>query len=454
MDLQEFWKNALGAIELEVSRPNFITWLKNSELVDKQEGTAIVALPNVFAKEWVQNKYYKTILASIRSLDETTKKVEFVVKNANRPLEIRKPKEEPGTSDPNQTALPGIKIDPETNLNPRYALSSFVVGKSNELAYAAAVAVLQEVGKKYNPLFLYGGVGVGKTHLVQAIGNEIKNLYQNKIKVRYVPSEKFINDVVWAVRNKRMETIKEKYRGVDVLIIDDIQFIGGKPTTEEEFFHTFNALYENNKQIIISSDRPPKFLQELSDRMRSRFEAGMIADIGIPDFELRLAVLKNKLEERKVNLSETVISYIAQKVQKNLRELEGALNRVLFIQQAKNTEITPEIVEQLIAESIQEPSKNINPQLILKTVADIFEVPASDLTGKSRKKEIAEPRQIIMYLLRDLLGMSFVSIGEKLGKRDHTTAIYAFEKITNDILKNPNLNQKIIMIKDVINQNQ
>jgi len=454
MDLQEFWKNALGTIELEVSRPNFITWLKNSELVDKQEGTAIVALPNVFAKEWVQNKYYKTILASIRSLDETTKKVEFVVKNANRPLEVRKPKEEPGASDLNQTTLPGIKIDPETNLNPRYALSSFVVGKSNELAYAAAVAVMQDVGKKYNPLFLYGGVGVGKTHLVQAIGNEIKNLYQNKIKVRYVPSEKFINDVVWAVRNKRMETIKEKYRGVDVLIIDDIQFIGGKPTTEEEFFHTFNALYENNKQIIISSDRPPKFLQELSDRMRSRFEAGMIADIGIPDFELRLAVLKNKLEERKVNLSESVISYIAQKVQKNLRELEGALNRVLFIQQTKNTEITPEIVEQLIAESIQEPSKNINPQLILKTVADIFEVPASDLTGKSRKKEIAEPRQIIMYLLRDLLGMSFVSIGEKLGKRDHTTAIYAFEKITNDILKNPNLNQKIIMIKDVINQNQ
>src|SRR3989338_3740039 len=248
MNLQEFWKNALAEIELQISHPNFATWLKSSQLVEKNEGVALVSLPNNFAKNWVETKYHKIILGALRNLDETVKKVEFTVINNQSNGAIKKTPENIAENESGQLVFSEFEVDPETNLNPKYTLSSFVVGRSNELAHAAALAIIQEMGKKYNPFFVYGGGGVGKTHLLQGIGNEIKNKYQDKIKVKYVTSEKFLNEVVWAMRNKRMETIKEKYRLIDALIIDDIQFIGGKQRTEEEFFHTFNALYQNNKQ--------------------------------------------------------------------------------------------------------------------------------------------------------------------------------------------------------------
>lgn len=449
MDLKQLWQTALGEIELQVSRPNFVTWFKNSQLLDKKEGAALVGFPNNFAKEWVENKYSKIVLGAIRNIDETTKKVEFIVhNNPNMAPKINEPKtRKPISAD--QQIFSELKVDSETNLNPRYSLSSYVVGSANEMAYAAAQAIIKEVGRKYNPLFIHGGVGVGKTHLIQAIGNEIKNVYQNKVKIRYVPSEKFTNEVIWAMRNKRMETIKEKYRLIDVLIIDDIQFIGGKTRTEEEFFHTFNALYENNKQIIISSDRPPRFIPTLEERLRSRFEGGMICDIGYPDYELRMAVLKAKLQEKQINLPQEVIDSIANKVKKNLRELEGVLNRIIFYQQTKNQEITAKIADQIISENVQEPiQQNINHTQVVKAVADFFEVSPNDLTGRCRKKEVVEPRQIAMYMLRDMLDLSFPYIGEKLGKRDHTTAMYAYEKISQEVNKNPSLNNKILMIKD------
>ena len=243
--------------------------------------------------------------------------------------------------------------------------------------------------------------------------------------------------------------MKEKYRTVDVLIIDDIQFIGGKVSTEEEFFHTFNALYENNKQIIISSDRPPKFIPTLEDRLRSRFEGGMIADISYPDYELRLAILKTKLQERGAALPENILEFIANKIQKNLRELEGVLNRILFYQYAKK-EVTMRMAEEIVSELLQQPTKNINPNHVITSVADFFEVSPSDLTGRCRQKSIVEPRQIAMYLLRDILGLSYPDIGQKLGKRDHTTAIYAYSKLAEEINKNQDLNQKILAIKDII----
>ncbi len=417
--------------------------------MDRKEGAALIALPSNFAKEWVENKYYKIILGALRNIDETTKKLEFVVHNdPDTPLKIGESKQRKAVAD-SQPVFSEFKVDPETNLNPRYTLGSFVLGSSNEMAYAAGQAIIKEVGKKYNPLFVHGGVGVGKTHLIQGMGNEIKNLYQNRVKVRYVPSEKFINEVIWAMKNRRMETIKEKYRLVDVLIIDDIQFIGGKTKTEEEFFHTFNALYENNKQIIISADKPPRFIPTLEERLRSRFEGGMICDIGYPEYELRVAVLRSKLQEKKVNLSPEVVDTIAAKVKKNLRELEGVLNRIIFYQQAKNQEITPKIAEQIINENVQEPiPQKTNASQIIKAVMEFFEVPSNDILGRSRKKELVEPRQIAMYLLRDLLDMSFPYIGEKMGKRDHTTAMYAFEKISQEVNKNPSLNNKIMMIKE------
>lgn len=448
MELKDLWQNALSEIELQISKPNFVTWFRHSQLLDKKEGAALIGFPNNFAKEWAENKYYKIILGALRNLDVGTKKLEFIVSNTASPAsKISDGKKKASVTD--QPIFSELKVDPETNLNPRYTLGSFVVGSSNELAYAAIQAIVKEVGKKYNPLFVHGGVGVGKTHLMQAAGNEIKNVYQNKVRVRYVPSEKFTNEVIWAMRNKRMETIKEKYRGVDVLIIDDIQFIGGKARTEEEFFHTFNALYENNKQIIISSDRPPKFIPTLEERLRSRFEGGMICDIGYPDYEMRVAVLRSKLQEKNAELAPEVIDLIANRVKKNLRELEGVLNRVLFYQQTKSQEITLKLAEQIVSENVQEPiQQNMTPVQLVKVVADFFEVSPNDLTGRCRKKEVVEPRQIAMYLLREVLDLSFPFIGEKLGKRDHTTAMYAFEKISQDVNKNPSLNNKIMLIKE------
>ncbi len=447
-DLEQLWRSALGEIEVQISRPNFITWFKNSRLTDKRDNTAIISLPNNFAKEWIENKYCKVVLGALRALEESIKKVEFVVTDGKQraTITVRASAQESTT----QMAFPEFKIDGETNLNPRYTLSSFIVGKSNELSHAAASAVVDEVGKKYNPLFIYGGVGLGKTHLMQAVGNEIRSRYEGKVRVKYVSSEKFTNDVIWAIRNKRMETIKEKYRLVDVLIIDDIQFIIGKVATEEEFFHTFNALYENNKQIIISSDKAPKFMPNLEERLRSRFEGGMIADIGYPDYELRWAILKNKVQERGASLPDELISLMASKIQRNFRELEGVLNRVLFHHKTRGGELPIKVAEEIINELVHEPSVNISPANVLKAVADVFKINLVDIIGSSRKREFVEPRQVSMFLLREMLDLSYPNIGERMGKRDHTTALYAFEKISQEINKNQNLSQKILMIKELI----
>ncbi len=444
MNLEQLWRAVLGELELQISKPNFLTWLKSSRLTEKDDGTAVVSLPNGFAKEWVENKYHRLILASLRNYDETTKKVEYRVQPAI--FKTIAVKTAPLAEE--QAALSDFRADPESGLNLRYSLNSFIVGSSNELAYAAALAIIKDIGKKYNPFFLYGGVGLGKTHLIQAIGNEIRSVYDNKIKVRYVSSEKFTNDVIWAIRNKRMEDIKNKYRLIDVLIIDDIQFIGGKEKTEEEFFHTFNALYENNKQIIISSDRPPRSIPTLEERLRSRFEGGMIADISYPDYETRVAILKTKIQERGIELDDGVCDFITKKIQRNIRELEGVINKIAFYQTTKNIVVDAKTAEKIITEITQGPPQNTNPSDVVKVVASFFEIPQNDLIGKCRKKEIVEPRQIAMFLLRDILNLSYPFIGEKLGNRDHTTVIHACEKIAREMNKNQAINQKILMIKE------
>ncbi len=454
MDSKEIWKTVLGEIELQISRPNFLTWLKQSQLINKNEkdGTALVGLPNNFAKEWVKNRYHKIILGSLRNIDGSIKNIDYVVVRSEEQLIQKKMKVGKSITNPQQSLME-LKIDPRTNLNPRYTLDSFIIGSSNELVSAAVQAVIKDVGKKYNPLFIYGGVGLGKTHLIQAAGNEILKIYEKRISVLYVTSEKFINDVVWSIRNKRMEDMKRKYRDIDVLIIDDIQFIGGKSATELEFFYTFNVLHENNKQIIISSDRPPAAIPTLEERLRSRFKGGMIADISYPDYEMRLAILKAKTQEQGWSLPDKTLETIAAKVQKNIRELEGVLNKVVFYEQFKDEKIDSKKLDEIISETTQVSSKNITAGSVIKIVADFFEVSPSDLTGRSRKSGIVEPRQICMYLLRDILKLSYPHIGEKLGNRDHTTAIHACEKISKDINQNPNLNQKVILIKEIMFKN-
>jgi len=453
MELDKIWESALSEIELQISRPNFATWFKSSQLLEKQEGVALISLPNNFSKEWIENRYYKIVLGALRNLDETTKKVNFVVVSQNQKhnLKIRQT-EKSKNEEIGQLVFNEFKVNPETNLNPKYTLNSFMVGGSNELAFAACQSVIKEIGTKYNPLFIYGGVGLGKTHLIQAVGNEIERLYKNSVKIKYVSSEKFTNDVIWAIRNKRTETIKEKYRFVDVLIVDDIQFIEGKTATEEEFFHTFNALYESNKQIIISSDRAPKFIPTLQERLKSRFEGGMTADIIYPDYELRCAIVKSKCEEKNISINEEIIDLVAKKMQKSIREIEGVLNKILFYQSRKNESISVKVAEQIITESAQKPLRDINPNQIIKAVADFYEVSLLDILNRSRKKEIAESRQIAMYLLRDILNLSYPYIGKKLGKRDHTTAIYAYEKIAQEINRNQNLNQRVLAIREIINK--
>lgn len=450
-DLHGLWQAALGEIEIQISHPNFVTWFKNSALVDKNDSAAIIALPNAFAKEWIENKYSKIVLGALRALEENIKKVEFTV-HTGKVMPSRATSGGQSASQGAQPSFPEFRVDTETSLNPRYTFNSFVVGKSNELAYAAASAVVEDIGKRYNPLFVYGGVGLGKTHLMQAVGNEIRSRYQNRVRVKYVSSEKFTNDVISAIRNKNTESMKEKYRLVDVLIIDDIQFVIGKAATEEEFFHTFNALYEGNKQIIISSDKPPKFMPNLEERLRSRFEGGMIIDIGYPDYELRFAILKAKMQERAVALADEVIGHIATKIQRNFRELEGVLNRIIFFQKTRGMEITLRIAEEIMGEIMQEPVKNTNPNAVIKAVAEVFGISPTELISHSRKKEVVEPRQIAMYLLREMLDLSYPNIGDRMGKRDHTTAIYAYEKVLQEISKNQLLNQKIITIKELINK--
>jgi chromosomal replication initiator protein len=454
MNPQDIWQTVLGDIELQISRPNFLTWLKNSQFLgkaDKDDGVALVGLPNNFAKEWVKSRYHKIILGSLRNVDGSIKNIDYVVVGNNTASQIvsavRRPKSEAEVVEP-QAPLIELKIDPKTNLNPRYDFKTFIVGSSNEMAYAAAQAVVRDVGKKYNPLFVYGGVGLGKTHLIQATGNEIMAVYKNRVSVLYVSSEKFINDVVWAIRNKRMDDVKKKYRDIDVLIIDDIQFIGGKTATEQEFFYTFNAFYENNKQIIISSDRPPSAIPTLEERLRSRFEGGMIVDVVYPDYETRLAILKTKMKENNVVLDEKIVELVAARVQKNIRELEGVLNKITFYEQYKKEKIDDKKLDEIINEAVQVTPKNITPNDIIKTVAEFFEVPTADITQRSRKQEVVEPRQIAMYLMRDVLKMSYPHIGDRLGKRDHTTAIHACEKITREISENPAINQKILLIKE------
>lgn len=448
---EELWQVVLSEIELQISKPNFVTWLKNSRLVETQDGSVLVALPNHFAKEWVETKYHKLILGTIRNHDGSVRKIDYIVEGT---LIRSAPKAHLARmeSDEKQLSFQEMKVDPQTNLNPRYTLASFVVGSSNELAYSASTAVVSSVGAKYNPLFIYGGVGLGKTHLIQAIGNEIVSVHGGKIKVKYVTSEKFTNDVVWALRNNRAEDIKKAYRPVDVLIIDDIQFIGGKEKTEEEFFHTFNALHGENKQIIISSDRPPQAIPTLEERLRSRFSGGMVADIGIPDYETRVAIIKTKLQERGANVDDETVDMIAKRFQRNIREIEGILNKVIFYQLNYQKPLNPIGVEKIINEAIEHSKPNITPAQIIKAVAMFFEISPANLVGKGRSKEFIEPRQITIYLMRDMLNMSYPYIASKIGGRDHTTAIYSYKKIADSIDRDPQLSNKLTMIKETVNK--
>jgi len=444
MTKEDLWRASLAQIQFNISPASFATWFRNTEIVDTKNGELVISVPNTFSKEWLSSKYHKLILKTIKDLEPQIKDIKFEVIKQGIKVKPASPRLEM-----DQLEFQQFKTDKETNLNPRYVFETFVVGPFNALSHAASQAVCKAPGSAYNPLFIYGGVGLGKTHLLQAIGNEIVKNYQNK-KVRYLSSEKFTTDVVNSIRNSEVERFKSAYKDVDVLIIDDIQFIAGKEKTQEEFFHIFNSLYEKNKQVILSSDRPPNCISALEERLRSRFEGGMITDISAPDYETRVAILKNKIQERKGNIPSSVVEYIASNIKQNIRELEGALNQIMVYQKMNKCTIDEEKAAILLKNIISSPYKKINHKKIIKDVAEFYDLKEADLLCVSRKKEVVKPRQIAMYLIREELKGSFPFIGRKFGGRDHTTAIYACEKIAKEKENNQKLKEELGLLKEII----
>ncbi len=442
---EKLWQSVLAQVQLNTSEANFNTWFKGTQIYSLEDPKIIIAVPNSFVKEWLENKYNKIILKTIKELNNNIKEINYIIKTPSKKEVEREEKIGPI----NQMQFQEFSVDSSTGLNPKYTFENFVVGPFNELAHAASFAVSESPGTIYNPLFIYGKTGLGKTHLLQAVGNEIKNKIKNK-NILYIQAQKFISEVVSSIRNGKMEEFKNQYKDIDIIIIDDIQFLSGKEKTQEEFFHIFNELYEKNKQIILSSDRPPKSINALTDRLRSRFEGGMITDIDYPDLETRAAILKKKAIEKEFNLSDDVCSYIVENIQKNIRELEGVLNKLIIHQKVHKEDINMDRIKIVLKNIIQSSTTSFSSQNIFKVVSDYYEINEKEIKSSSRKREIVKPRQIIIYLLRNELNYSFPYIGKKIGGKDHTTIIYSFNKINKDLKINEDLREEISYIKQTI----
>ncbi len=448
MDTKKLWDSVLVEMELTVSKANFATWFKDTYVIKQDEGTVEVSVPNAFVKDWLSNKFHKQILKALRDHGQDVRGLMYIVSKDDGRKREQNTVKQGSFSQTNELPLPEYHINKEDNLNPKYTLESFVVGPFNELAHAAAQAVIKKPGTVYNPFFIYGDTGRGKTHLMQAIGNALKNTFSGK-KIYYTTSEKFTLDYVNAVQMNKPNMFKEKYRKYDVLIMDDIQFFSKTEKTQEELFHLFNSLYENNKQIIFSSDKHPNFIPNLEERLKSRFAAGMIVDIPSPDQESRAAILKAKSLLSNFPMSQEVTDYLASSIEGNIRELEGILNSIICQTQLKNKELSLLEIKNLIKNSIK-PKKIVSPKDVIKVIADFYNISEESIYEKTRKKEIVKPRQLIMYILREDYNVSYPSIGQKLGGRDHTTVMHSCEKIKNDLKVDPILTQELNQIRAMI----
>ena len=458
MSNHEIWQSVLAELELSVPKHLFLTWFAGTGIFSYQDGCIVLCVASDFHQGYLAKHFHHMIVNSLeRVLGKPIKKLEykiFNIKNLSaQPTEVKAENQavsEPPTLSPSTFSSNEVKPPPrvgEFGLNQKYVFETFVVGGGSELAYAAAQAVVNKPGEAYNPLFIYGGVGLGKTHLIQAIGNHLLKARPN-INIMYASAEKFSNDYIASVRDGNAKSFQNRYRNIDVLLIDDIQFISGKDKTQESFFHTFNELHQQNKQVIMTSDRPPKAIPALEDRLKSRFEWGMIVDVAPPDLETRIAILQKKCVEKNFPLSQEILQLVATTVHRNIRELEGALNKIIAFHQLKNTEPTLESVKTLLANAeIRSAFKSVTPQQIIEAVSEFFSISLADLLGQSREKKFSYPRQIIMHLMRKELSMSYPAIGNELGGRDHTTAMHADNKIITELEKDPKLKQEIELIK-------
>ncbi|HEX2991217.1 MAG TPA: chromosomal replication initiator protein DnaA [Anaerolineales bacterium] len=440
MNAEQAWQTVLGQLQMEMPRASFDTWVRDTRLISYQNGTLIVGVRNAYARDWLENRLASTVNRLLVGILNASVNVDFVV-NGNEPEPVL---EETASIRPQLEVVdPYDRPARPSNMNPRYLFETFVVGSGNRLAHAACQAVAEKPARAYNPLFLYGGVGLGKTHLLHAIGNAC---HMRGLNVLYVSSEEFTNDMINAIRTHTNQAFREKYRSADVLLVDDIQFIAGKESTQEEFFHTFNTLHGQDKQIIVSSDRPPKSLNTLDERLRSRFEWGLAADIQPPDLETRLAILRSKAERSGRQVSDDILETIARRVQSNIRELEGALNRILAFADLSGTLLTPQLVEVALADLIPQ-RKDVAPEKIIELVAKEWQTTVDALLGRDRSQKIAQPRQVAMYLMRKETDASLPQIGEVLGGRDHTTVMYAIEKIASDIETKTDLRKRVVNVK-------
>lgn len=445
MNNQQLWQSVLGNMEVSLSRGNFTTWFKNTSVVERGDDSIIIGVPSEFIRKWIAEKFQPEILKILKNIAP----------------EIREIKYQVGQSKVVDQAVPAIVKTLPTNtvvyrepqntrpssLNSKYTFDTFVIGKNNELAHAASLAVAKNPGSQYNPLFIYGGVGLGKTHLMHAVGNSLL-LEKPASKILYVTSEKFTNDFVDAIKNKSLDAFKKLYRSVDMLLIDDIQFIAGKEQTQEEFFHTFNELRDKGRQIVITSDRLPKDIPAIEQRLVSRFEWGMIADIQAPDLETRLAILHAKAQKKGAIIGEDILYYVAENIISNIRELEGALNRLIVSQDMDNKPMTLEQAKLILASMFSAKKKILSLKKIGLTVAEFYNISTDDLLKQSRRKEYVKPRQVAMYLARKEMGSSFPAIGEFFGGRDHTTVMHGVEKIEKFISTDESLKQELDLILD------
>ncbi len=446
IDKKQLWENVLVEVELGISKANFSTWFKHTHIVRYDDGIIHLSVPNQFVRDWLSTKYHKFIMKALRTLEPSVRGLEYTISKEER---VRETEQISRPASMNaELPLTEYYTNKSDNLNPRYTFESFVVGPFNELAYAAAQAVVQKPGIAYNPLYLYGGTGHGKTHLIQAIGNQIKRVSPGK-KVFYATSEKFTVDYVTSVQNTTVNTFKEKYRQYDVFIMDDIQFLSNKESTQEELFHLFNTLYDNNKQIVFSSDVHPNYIPNLEERLKSRFAAGMVVDIPQPDHESRVSILKAKAAQNNFLLGDEVADFLATTIQGNIRELEGVLNTIVCQSQLKGKMLSLMEIRNVVKNTAR-PKKAISPKEVIKKVADFYNIEEESIYEKTRRKEVVRPRQIIMYILREDFQVSYPTIGQKLGGRDHTTVIHSCEKIKNDIKVDSELTQELTQIRTLL----
>ena len=446
MDSHAVWQGVLGEIEVTVSSSSFTAWFKNTKLEIISEKEVLIIAPNIFARTQLEKRFHPQILEALAHNGINAPSISYNVESSNKKPRVNREVDKSGQQETAKPLILPSRKSHSSNLNPRYTFDNFIVGSSNDLAYAACQAVAAHPGEKYNPLYLYGGSGLGKTHLMQAVGNEIVKK-QSSARVLYITTETFVNEFLDSIRFKK-KGFSDKYRNVDVLIVDDMQFIAGKEKTQDEFFHTFNELQMNQKQIVLISDRSPSQLNDLEDRLVTRFSQGITADITPPDFETRMAIIKFKCEQFDIKLDEETLTYISSNVSSNIRELEGVLKRIKFTATSKHEQPSLSIAEEILKSAKTSPRKNISPENIINVCADFYKIKIDDILSSSRKKEVVQVRNIAIYLCRELTTLSFPSIGDCFNK-DHTSILYSFNKIAKlSKDENPEIFEDIEVIKE------